>query len=66
MVCLRRVGMAPVLGCCALAMWDNESERIGKQRCTPLGYALHVVSDLIGFLGLLLLLATGATVGDGR
>ncbi len=44
-------------------MWDNESERIGKQRCTPLGYALHVISDLIGFVGLLLLLATGAYLG---
>ncbi len=43
-------------------MWDNESERIGKQRCTPFGYTLHVISDLIGFLGLLLLLATGAYV----
>lgn len=44
-------------------MWDNESERIGKQRCTPLGYTLHVISDLIGFLGLLFLLATGAYLG---
>ena len=41
-------------------MWDNEAQRIGKQRCTPLGYALHGVSDLIGFAGLLLLLGTGA------
>jgi hypothetical protein len=44
-------------------MWDNESERIGKQRCTPLGYTLHVISDLIGFVGLLLLFATGAYLG---
>ena len=44
-------------------MWDNESERIGKQRCTPLGYALHVISDLIGLLALLLLLAAGAYLG---
>lgn len=44
-------------------MWDNESERIGKQRCTPLGYTLHVISDLIGFLGLLFLLVTGAYLG---
>jgi hypothetical protein len=44
-------------------MWDNESECIGKQRCTPLGYTLHVISDLIGFLGLLLLLATVAYLG---
>jgi hypothetical protein len=36
-------------------MWDNESERIGKQRCTPLGYALHGVAELLGFIGLLLL-----------
>ncbi len=39
-------------------MWDNESERIGKQRCSPLGYALHVISDMIGIVGLLALLVT--------
>jgi len=44
-------------------MWDHESERIGKQRCTPRGYALHAISDLIGLLGLLLLLASGAYLG---
>ncbi len=44
-------------------MWDNESERIGKRECTPLGYALHVISDLIGFLGLLSLLGAGVYLG---
>ncbi len=44
-------------------MWDNESERIGKQRCTRLGYALHSISDLVGFIALLLLLGTGAYLG---
>ncbi len=24
-------------------MWDNESQRIGKQKCTPLGYRLHKI-----------------------
>ena len=38
-------------------IWDNEAERIGKQKCTPLGYALHAIADLIGFVGLLLLFA---------
>jgi hypothetical protein len=38
-------------------MWFHESERIGKQKCTPTGYTLHVISELIGFIGLLLLLA---------
>lgn len=37
-------------------MWFDEVERIGKQRCTPVGYALQSVGDLIGFIGLLLLL----------
>ena len=41
-------------------MWDHENQRIGKRRCTPLGYTLHVISDLVGLLGLLLLLITGA------
>ena len=44
-------------------MWDNEAERIGKQRCTRLGYALHTISDLIGFVALLLLLGTAAYLG---
>ena len=38
-------------------MWDHESERIGKQMCAPAGYALHLVAELIGFAGLLFLLA---------
>ena len=38
-------------------MWDNESQRIGKQKCTPAGYALHGIAELIGFAGLLALLA---------
>lgn len=37
-------------------MWDHESQRIGKQRCSPVGYALHGIAELIGFTGLLLLL----------
>lgn len=31
-------------------MWDRESQRIGKQRCTPVGYAFHGISDLLGFV----------------
>ena len=38
-------------------MWSSEVERIGKQKCTPAGYVLHSIGDLIGFAGLLLLLA---------
>jgi hypothetical protein len=41
-------------------MWDNESQRIGKQKCTPTGYALHAMAELIGFVGLLMLLALPA------
>lgn len=37
-------------------MWVDESQRIGKQRCTPVGYALHIVAELIGFCGALLFL----------
>jgi len=36
-------------------MWDNEAQRIGLQRCTPLGYFFHGVSDLVGLAGLLTL-----------
>jgi hypothetical protein len=37
-------------------IWLDEVERIGKQRCSPAGYALQMVGDLIGFVGLLCLL----------
>ncbi|WP_339613620.1 hypothetical protein [uncultured Rubinisphaera sp.] len=37
-------------------IWFDEVERIGKKKCTPFGYALHGVGDLVGFLGLLMLL----------
>ncbi|MEO1132336.1 MAG: hypothetical protein AAFX40_06465 [Cyanobacteria bacterium J06639_1] len=32
-------------------MWHHESQRVGKQKCTPLGYALHVIAELIGWAG---------------
>ncbi len=38
-------------------MWRDEVERIGKQKCTPVGYMLHGIGDLIGFVGFLLLIA---------
>lgn len=37
-------------------IWFDEVERIGKQRCTPFGYALQGIGDLTGFVGLLTLL----------
>ncbi len=39
-------------------MWDNESQRIGMQKCTSFGYSLHGYGELIGFLGLLALVVT--------
>ncbi|MEK6234959.1 MAG: hypothetical protein N2C14_09620 [Planctomycetales bacterium] len=36
-------------------MWQDEVQRIGKQRCTPTGFLLHGVSDLIGLLAIILL-----------
>ena len=33
-------------------MWESEVQRIGKRRCTPTGYCLHLISDLIGLLAL--------------
>ena len=38
-------------------MWDHESQRIGKQKCTPYGDRLHGLAELLGFVGLLVLLA---------
>lgn len=36
-------------------MWDNEVQRVGKQRCTPFGYSLHIIADMLGMAALLLL-----------
>lgn len=41
-------------------MWRSESQRIGKQKCTPLGYALHVCADVLGFSGFLVFFISGA------
>jgi hypothetical protein len=38
-------------------MWDSECQRIGKKKCTPLGYRLHGIAELLGFAGLILLIA---------
>ncbi len=37
-------------------MWDSEIQRLGKQKCTRVGYAMHIIADLIGLAGLYLLL----------
>jgi hypothetical protein len=47
-------------------MWDDESQRIGKLNCTRAGYALHVIAEMIGFAGLLLLLAVLGSLAWGR
>jgi hypothetical protein len=47
-------------------MWDHESQRIGKQKCTPAGYALHGIADLLGFVGLILFLGLGAYLAFKR
>jgi hypothetical protein len=44
-------------------MWDHESQRIGKQKCTPAGYKLHQISDTVAMVGLLLFLAVLAYLG---
>ena len=35
-------------------MWDNESQRIGMMRCTPLGYLLQGIARIVGSIGFLL------------
>jgi hypothetical protein len=44
-------------------MWDNESQRIGKQKCTPTGYALHAIAELLGFVGGLSFLGVAIFLG---
>src|SRR5438874_991780 len=41
-------------------IWFDEVERIGKQRCTPFGYALQAFGELVGFFGFLTLLGMPA------
>jgi hypothetical protein len=36
-------------------MWDTETQRIGKMRCSSRAYSLHVTAELIGFIGALTL-----------
>lgn len=43
-------------------MWDHESQRIGKMKCTPTGYRLHVLSDFLGFLGLICLISVAISL----
>jgi hypothetical protein len=43
-------------------MWSDEVERIGLQRCSPLGYRLRGIGELFGMLGLLALLLVFAVL----
>ena len=43
-------------------MWFHESQRLGQRACTPVGYALHGIAELIGFAGLLALLVAAIVV----
>lgn len=44
-------------------MWDNLSQQIGKQKCTPFGYTLDSLARGLGFVGLLLLMAVSVYLG---
>jgi len=37
-------------------MWDNERQRTGNQKRTPLGYLLRGIAEFFAFIGLLRLL----------
>jgi hypothetical protein len=34
-------------------MWDSENQRLGMRACTPLGYNVRCIADMIGFSGLI-------------
>jgi hypothetical protein len=36
-------------------MWDSENQRLGMKACTPLGYNVRCIADIIGFSGLIFL-----------
>ena len=37
-------------------MWDSECQRLGKKKCTPFGFQLHILGDLLGATGFLALI----------
>jgi hypothetical protein len=39
-------------------MWDSENQRLGMRACTRPGYFLRELGDGMGFIGIILLLAT--------
>jgi hypothetical protein len=39
-------------------MWDNESQRIGMLKCWKAAYLVHGYGEVIGFIGILVLLGT--------
>jgi len=44
-------------------MWDTESQRLGLRRCTWIGFYLREIGEMIGFLGLFVLIAMLAIGG---
>jgi hypothetical protein len=44
-------------------MWDNLSQKIGKQKCTPFGFMLHSLASSLGAVGFLLLLVLSLYLG---
>jgi hypothetical protein len=36
-------------------MWDSENQRLAMRACTPLGYNVRCIADMIGFSGLIFL-----------
>lgn len=43
-------------------MWYSESERTGTQKCSPTGYVLRGIADIIGLLGLVFLFVVPAVL----
>ena len=40
------------------AMWDSENQRLGFRACTPVGYCLRGLAEMIGFVGPVFLIGT--------
>jgi hypothetical protein len=36
-------------------MWNSENQRLGMKACTPFGYNVRCIADLIGLFGLIFL-----------
>ncbi len=51
-----------MMGLFIYPMWDSENQRLGMKACTPFGYTVRCIADIIGFSGLIFLFLVTASL----